>query len=78
MLQGGPGLENQRAPGAGDGAAPAPPPPAVQVPVPDGRLEWLNKMQGWLMVIATLVAGITYQVGVTVPGRRHLAARRQP
>ncbi|KAL5200618.1 hypothetical protein ABZP36_021821 [Zizania latifolia] len=65
MLPGGPVLENQqRAPGAGDGAAP----PAVQVPVPDERLEWLNKMQGWLMVIATLVAGITSQVGVTVPG----------
>ncbi|KAL6909916.1 hypothetical protein ACP4OV_001575 [Aristida adscensionis] len=30
--------------------------------------EWLKEMRGWLIVLATLAAGVTYQAGLNPPG----------
>ncbi|CAL5051181.1 unnamed protein product [Urochloa decumbens] len=32
------------------------------------REKWLNEMRGWLIVVAVLIASITYQAGLNPPG----------
>ncbi|CAN6202444.1 unnamed protein product [Urochloa humidicola] len=32
------------------------------------REKWLNEMRGWLIVVAVLVASVTYQAGLSPPG----------
>ncbi|CAN6208603.1 unnamed protein product [Urochloa humidicola] len=32
------------------------------------REKWLNEMRGWLIVVAVLVASVTYQAGLNPPG----------
>ncbi|CAL5047334.1 unnamed protein product [Urochloa decumbens] len=43
------------------------------IPVSDGssspeHKEWLKEMRGWLIVLATLAASVTYQAGLNPPG----------
>nr|CAB3467816.1 unnamed protein product [Digitaria exilis] len=43
-----------------------------EIPVSDGssaeHKEWLKEMRGWLIVLATLAASVTYQAGLNPPG----------
>ena len=43
-----------------------------EIPVSDGssaeHKEWLKEMRGWLVVLATLAASVTYQAGLNPPG----------
>ncbi|XBH99086.1 hypothetical protein VPH35_128509 [Triticum aestivum] len=45
----------------------------LEIPVVDGvraeHKEWLKEMRGWLIVLATLAASVTYQAGLNPPGR---------
>uniref|UniRef100_A0A0E0LAI3 PGG domain-containing protein n=1 Tax=Oryza punctata TaxID=4537 RepID=A0A0E0LAI3_ORYPU len=34
----------------------------------DERIKWFKEMRGWLMVVATVAASVTYQAGLNPPG----------
>uniref|UniRef100_A0A0D9WPC2 PGG domain-containing protein n=1 Tax=Leersia perrieri TaxID=77586 RepID=A0A0D9WPC2_9ORYZ len=37
-------------------------------PDADERNKWFREMRGWLMVVATVAASVTYQAGLNPPG----------